>query len=116
MGQCCGKTTDEDDVQHIRESIEEYNRQQSENAVAHGTRSSGEVKINQDGSVNRVSPYNPGEVIQSETYNLDGSIHYTTINSATGVRYSYDIDTNGNVTNEHHTDQTVSKGDPDRHK
>ena len=114
MTVCCKISTLEDILQ-IESSIKSYNREHSEGAYAHGSPSSGEVKINKNGSVNRVSPYNTGEVIQSETYNPDGSIHYTTINTETGVRHSFDVDIYGNVTNEHSTDQNLPPGHPDRH-
>ncbi len=112
----CDKISTPEDCQHIKDSIEAYNREHFNDASAHGTPSSGEVKINSDGSVNRVSPYNPGDVIQSETYNPDGSIHYTTVNTETGVRHSFDVDIYGNVTNEHTTDQNLPVGHPNRHR
>ena len=116
MSQCCGKIPSQDDVKNIRDSIEKYHQQHSKNQEAHGSPQSGEVKNNRNGSVSKISPYNPGDVIQSETYNSDGSIHYTTINSSTGVRHSYDVDRDGNITNEHTTNQNLPVGHPDRHK
>ena len=116
MGQCCGKIPTEDDVDAIRKSIEDYWISQTENARTFGSHRSGETEISPDGTVHKTSPYNPGEVIQSETFNPDGSIHYTRVNTETGVRHSYDVTPDGKIVNEHTTNQDLPKGHPDRHK
>ena len=116
MSQVCGKIPSKDDVDAIRKSIEEYFKQHASNAQSHGSRGSGQTIVSEDGTVHIISPYNQGEVIQSEVLNPDGSIHYTTINTETGVRHSYDVDQDGNITHEHTTDQNVPKHHRDRHK
>ncbi|EKD52558.1 MAG: hypothetical protein ACD_61C00305G0002 [uncultured bacterium] len=129
MSQCCGKIPTPDDVQHIRDSILEYQeiradeeaireyiQEQTQDAKNSGTPSSGQTKVQQDGSVQKISPYNPGDVIQVETYEKDGSIHYTTVNTATNVRHSYTVNSSGRVVRDHSTNQNVSKGSKNRHK
>jgi len=112
----CDKLDTPEDCQHIKDSIvESYNNAHRIGATAHGSSASGQTKLNKDGSVTQVSPYNKGEVLQSETYNPDGTIHYTTVNTETGVRHSHDVDIHGNVTNEHKTNQNLPVGHPDRH-
>lgn len=129
MSQCCGKIPTENDVQAIRNSvleyqeihadeevIREYIEKQTQNAKNSGTSSSGQTKVLQDGAVQKISPYNPGEVIQVETYEKDGSIHYTTVNTATNVRHSYTVNSSGRVVKDHSTNQNLSKGSKNRHK
>ena len=129
MSQCCGKIPSREDVEAIRESIIEYHESQAEkeaireyiekqtsNAKNLGTSSSGQTKILETGAVQKISPYNQGEVIQIESYRKDGSIHYTTVNSSTGVRHSYTVLPDGRIIKDHSTNQNVPKGDEKRHK
>ena len=133
MSQCCGKVPDIDDVHHIRDSIDDYfkNRdrpqadpeyikeywnQHTQNAEKSGSPSKGETKILNDGAVQNVSPYNPGDVFQAETFNPDGSIHYTTINSDKNTRHSHDVTPEGYIKGSHPTNQNLPSGDRDRHK
>lgn len=124
----CGKLTRVEEVRPIfesalechreaaeKEAVKRYIKEQTEHSVNSGTRSSGQTKVQKDGSVQKVSPYNPGDVIQVETYNKDGSIHYTTVNTETGVRHSYTATADGKIEKDHTTDQNVPKGHSGRH-
>lgn len=52
----------------------------------------------------------------SESTNLQtGEVHQTMWDAETNTRVSRDIDSDGNVSNEHSTDQNYPKGDSRRH-
>lgn len=50
-----------------------------------------------------------------EKTNDDGSKHITNWDGDTNTRHSRDVDSIGNITNDHSTNQNKPKGDPDRH-
>ena len=129
MSQCCGKIPSSEDVEAIRETIIQYYEERAEkdairayienqtrDAENKGTPSSGQTVIQQDGGVKKISPHNQGEVFQVEIFEKDGSIHYTTVNSATNTRHSYTVTSEGKITKDHTTNQNVSKGSKNRHK
>lgn len=55
--------------------------------------------------------YGLHEVTNNET----GKTHSTTWSAETNTRTSKDVDSEGNVSKEHSTNQNYPKGDPDRH-
>jgi len=129
VAQACCKIPTVEDVVAIRESILRYQEEQAEadaireyikkqagEAVNSGSASSGQTIVSDDGKVKNISPYNPGDVIQVETFNKDGSIHYTTVNTATNQRHSYTVTSEGRVVKDHSTNQNLSKGSKNRHK
>lgn len=129
MSQACCKIPTIEDVVAIRESIlkyqeeqaeaeaiREYIKKQTEAVVSSGSASSGQTVVSDDGKVKIISPYNPGDVIQVETFEKDGSIHYTTVNTATNQRHSNTVTSEGKVVMDHSTNQNLSKGNKNRYK
>lgn len=106
----------EENAQADPDAIHDYWEQHTEDTEASGSPSEGETKILNDGAIQDVSPYNPGDVFQAETFNPDGSIHYTTIDSEENTRHSHDVTPDGDIEDSHQTDQNLPSEHPDRHK